>query len=136
MRAFPADIRSNDGDAPSGIVCPDCNGNIVVGAIEDGAADRRRLVFKCRVGHVYGLEELLIGKEAHIERTMWSALFAYEELAAILRDLGQRGGPDTDAVDDDERRSRIERADGIAAALRALIDRDESIRLTNPTTDG
>jgi hypothetical protein len=135
MDAFPADIRSNDGEVPTGMICPDCSGNLVVRAIGDDVRDRARLVFKCRVGHSYGLEELLTGKEAHIERSMWAAVFAYEELVALLRDLARRDGLDTDAVDDEQRRRRMERAEQIAKGLRALIDRDESIRLKNSPDD-
>lgn len=135
MDAFPADIRGSDGEVHTGMICPDCSGNLVVRAIGDDVTDRGRLVFKCRVGHIYGLDELLVGKEAHIERSMWAAVFAYEELAALLRDLAGREVGGSDAVHDDQRRRRLERADEIAQHLRGLIDRDESIRLKQPSTD-
>jgi len=135
MDAFPADIRSGDGEQRTGMICPDCSGNLVVRSIGDDVRDRARLLFRCRVGHVYGLEDLLVGKEDHLERTMWAAVFAYEELAAILRDLARRDGSDTDGIDDGQSRRRIERAEQIAEGLRGLLHRDESIRLKNATND-
>jgi two-component system, chemotaxis family, protein-glutamate methylesterase/glutaminase len=131
MDAFPADIRSGDGEQRTGMICPDCSGSLVVRAIGDDVRDRARLVFKCRVGHAYGLGDLLVGKEEHIERTMWAAVFAYEEIAAILRDAARRDGRDADGIDDAHAQRRIERAEQIARGLRDLIDRDESIRLKN-----
>jgi len=131
MDAFRADIRSSDGEVPTGLICPDCSGNLVVRAVGDDISDYSRLVFKCRVGHAYGLEELLIGKEVHIERSMWVAVFAYEELVALLRDVLSRNTADNHGIDDEQYRRRIERAQQIAAGLRALIDRDEAIRLTS-----
>src|SRR5688572_30172160 len=131
MDAFPADIRSGDGEQRTGMICPDCSGSLVVRAIGDDVRDHARLVFKCRVGHAYGLEDLLVGKEEHIERTIWAAVFAYEEIAAILRDVARRDGRDTDGIDDAQTQRRIERAEQIARGLRGLIDRDESIRVTS-----
>jgi hypothetical protein len=133
--AFPADIRSNDGEQRTSMICPDCSGSLVVRAIGDDVRDRARLLFRCRVGHVYGLEDLLVGKEEHLERTMWAAVFTYEELAAILRDLARRDGPDSDRIDDEQARRRIERAEQIAEGLRGLLHRDESIRLRTPAND-
>lgn len=135
MDAFPSSIRAHDGELPTGMICPDCSGNLVVRAIGNDVGDRTRLVFKCRVGHAYGLEELLVGKEAHIEASMWVAVFAYEEFAAILRNLLSRDGPDADVIDDDQYRRRIEHAERTAKALRALIDGDESIRLKSSAGD-
>jgi hypothetical protein len=135
MDAFPPGIRTSDDEVMTGMICPDCSGNLVVQAIGDDLRDRARLVFKCRVGHSYGLQELLIGKETHIERSMWAAVFAYEELAALLRNLAWRGGPDTDTIEDEQFRRRIERAEQIAEGLRALMQRDEVIRLKNPADD-
>ena len=129
MDAFRADIRSSDGEVPTGMICPDCSGNLVVRAVGDDIRDRSRLVFQCRVGHAYGLEELLIGKEAHIERSMWRAVFAYEELVALLRDVLSHDAAADHAIDDEQFRRRIERAEQIAGGLRALINRDETIRL-------
>jgi hypothetical protein len=66
---------------------------------------------------------------------MWAAVFAYEELAAILRDLARRDGPDSDRIDDEQAQRRIERAEQIAEGLRGLLHRDESIRLRTPAKD-
>ncbi|HEY7516734.1 MAG TPA: hypothetical protein VIE36_00455 [Methylomirabilota bacterium] len=129
MNEFPRAIRPGDGEATTRIICPECGGSITVRGIGDDVADLHRLVFQCRVGHRYAFEELLIGKERHIDRMIWGVVYAYEELAGMLRTATARDGRDSDTSPDDQYRRRAERAEEIAAALRALIHRDESIKL-------
>jgi len=62
MEPFPPELRPSDGEQRSGLICPDCGGSISV-----RAQGRGLLIFECRVGHLYTTEEMLIGKEAHIE---------------------------------------------------------------------
>ena len=135
MDEFPRDIRPSDGQRPTTIICPDCGGNILVRAIGEDVSDNARLMFQCRVGHAYALDELLIGKEHNIERAMWAALYAYEELGGILRTIGWHNGRDTDAIPDPQYHERTLRADEIAAAVRALIERDAVIKM-KPDVDG
>jgi len=114
------------------IICPDCGGSILVRAVGEDQSDSSRLVFQCRVGHTYALDELLIGKEQHIERAMWAAVYAYEELAGILRTICWRDGRDASVIPDEQYRERTSRADELAGALRALIQRDDAIKLKSP----
>jgi len=40
--------------------------------------------FRCRIGHAYSLPEVLASMEATLERRLWSAVAAMEELADFL----------------------------------------------------
>ena len=129
MEEFSRDLQPGDGQTRTGMICPDCGGNITVHAVGDDISDGNRLVFQCRVGHRYALDELLIGKEEHIERVMWAAVYAYEELAGILRTMSTRDGGGSNAASDEQCRVRTARAEDIATALRALIQRDDVVKL-------
>ena len=127
MEAFPADIRAPDGERPSGLICPDCGGSISV-SVTDGL-----LVFRCRVGHLYSVDDVLVGKEAHIEHTMCAAVHAYAEMAAFLRTLGQRDR--ATPIADTERARRAEQAEANARALRGILENDRRILLPEPLDD-
>jgi hypothetical protein len=83
MKALPLDW-SEEGEQCAGIVCPDCSGAVSVRI--EGA--RRTMFFQCRVGHTFGLVDLLASKEQIIEARLWRALYALEEYADLLDDLG------------------------------------------------
>jgi two-component system chemotaxis response regulator CheB len=126
MDAFAKDLTPEDGNQHTGMVCPDCHGSLTVGAEEPSS----RLIFRCRVGHVYSAEDVLIGKEDALEAALWTALHALEELAAFLVDIDD-GIPSLDA---DERTRRISSLQAHARALRDLIGKDVSIKL-GPAAD-
>jgi len=92
---------------------------LVVRALHTGGA----LHFRCRIGHAYTEDELLTAKEQRLESHLWAAVTAFEELAALLADLGR--APD--------RRARALLA---GQALRQVIERDHSIVLEVPGADG
>jgi two-component system, chemotaxis family, protein-glutamate methylesterase/glutaminase len=127
MDAFPADITPADGKQPTSLICPDCGGSITVRAVD------RLLAFECRVGHVYSLEDMLVGKEAHIEAVMWSAVHAYAEMAAFLRTLGDRDGSRR-LVPDAERLRRFEQAEAHATSLRQMLESDRRLALPESLT--
>jgi two-component system chemotaxis response regulator CheB len=131
MDAFPSRITAADGDAHTGMICPDCGGSLITRAAGGDAPARTYLVFQCRVGHRFTLEDLLNGKEEQIERAMWMAVYAYEELVALLRDLAAWPGGDGRIISEDQSRERIERADTTARALRELILQDRVIKLNH-----
>lgn len=125
MEPFPPDLQPSEGEQRSGLICPDCGGSISV-----RAQGRGLLLFECRVGHLYTTEEMLIGKEAHIEYLMWAAIYAYEEMAAFLRTLAARSEPVT--VADSERERRIEQTAANVRALREIIEHDRRLMLAEP----
>ena len=112
MHAFPKNLSGEE--QPSGLTCPECLG--VLGVREEGP--RRTLHFRCRTGHAYAAEEVLVGKEDRVENLLWMSLTALDELMAFLRDLIARGkgGP---YVPDHE--DRLRRAEEQKKTLVALI---------------
>jgi two-component system chemotaxis response regulator CheB len=70
--------------ATSGFTCPECHGSLW----EVREAGQQR--FRCRTGHVFTQESLLLEQSAHVERALWAALRALEEKAAILRRMSAR----------------------------------------------
>jgi two-component system chemotaxis response regulator CheB len=121
---FPSNIHASDGDQRTEIICPNCGGAIRLRA--EGPRDV--LAFKCRVGHLYSLDELLFAKEENIESTMWTAVYVYDELAGILRDLAGRRGRDG-TISEEDRTERLQQAERMASRLRQLIEEDQRINL-------
>lgn len=55
---------------PSGLTCPDCSGSLY--DLGDGR-------YRCRVGHAWSPEALLIEQGTEVERALWAALRALQE---------------------------------------------------------
>jgi len=70
--------------SPSGFTCPECHG--ALWEIEDGDILR----YRCRVGHGFSVENLLITQRADVEAAIWTAYRALEERAALFRRLSDR----------------------------------------------
>ena len=127
MSTFPHDLQPADGRQRTEIICPECGGSITVQAIGSG----RVLAFRCRVGHAFTLEDMIVGKEAHIESLMWQMLHAYEEFAALLKDVGDPTNQ-LKSLPDHERVRRIRQVEENADELKRVIERDEPIKLAAP----
>jgi two-component system chemotaxis response regulator CheB len=130
MSTFPRDLTTSDGDQHTSLICPNCGGAISIRA--DG--ERDLLTFRCRVGHVYSLEEFLVGKEDDLEYKMWSTIHAYEEMAEFLDDLAARLHREAGVARDDAARRR-QHAQGMATRLRDLFEEDRRISLKRPSDD-
>ena len=74
--------------AATGLTCPDRGGSLTVRA--DGGSGYFH--FRCRIGHVFALESLVAAKEDGVERCLWVAVTALEELLALGRDLQRAEG--------------------------------------------
>lgn len=74
-------------DPPSAITCPECGGTLWV-------TSEAPLRFRCRVGHAFSPEALLIGKQDSLESAIWAAIVALQERAELARRLMRRLGPD------------------------------------------
>jgi two-component system chemotaxis response regulator CheB len=68
---------------PSPYTCPECGG--ALWELEDG----KLLRFRCHVGHGYTAESLAVEQGDGLEHTLWSALRALEEQAALSRRMAQ-----------------------------------------------
>ena len=112
----------------TGISCPDCPG--VLGVSMEG----ERLRFRCRIGHLYSLTELIESKEQRLENVLWSPVTALDELATILTDAVESGGAGPLAT---EYQQRAERARRLSAMVREIIDQNTPVTLYSraPTSE-
>jgi two-component system chemotaxis response regulator CheB len=100
--------------AASEFTCPDCGGTLWM-------VESQPMRFRCRVGHSFSSESLVLGKQQAVEDALWAAIVALEERADISRRLLRR----TTGNRASERLARryetdIRRSEEGAAALRRL----------------
>ena len=108
----PVREPSDEGPGPpTSYSCPECQGPLW--QVEEGELAR----YRCRVGHAYSEDSLLIEQGSAVEAALWSALEAVEERAEFLAWVAQRHG---------DRRPRLrDRFEGAAADA---LERAELIR--------
>jgi two-component system chemotaxis response regulator CheB len=85
MQTLPSRSKPNQAVQITGIACPDCPG--VLGLIRN----RDHLKFRCRIGHTYSLQDLVISKERRLEEALWAPVTALEELGSLLREVLETG---------------------------------------------
>jgi two-component system chemotaxis response regulator CheB len=78
-----ADRHKNPG-IPSTMTCPECHGTLW--EVKEDELVR----FRCRVGHAYSDEALLVHQSEQLEAALWTALRALEENSALARRLAAR----------------------------------------------
>lgn len=64
--------------APSGFICPDCNGSLI--GVSDGN-------YRCEVGHAWTGDALLNARDHEVEGALWVALRSLQEKARLSRRL-------------------------------------------------
>lgn len=112
---------------PSRFTCPECGG-----ALWESPADSPVLRFRCHVGHGYTAEALLADQSGNLEATLWSALRALEEQAALYRRMVARTDGAGLAVIAGKYAAARDDAEQRAAALRALLRRSVPTPLEDP----
>jgi two-component system, chemotaxis family, protein-glutamate methylesterase/glutaminase len=122
MYAIPPRLELTAKSQIAGMSCPDCCGILAV-QVEGKRAD---LVFECRVGHIFSVEELLVSKEERLHARLWTAYTGLLELIALLDDLGARE-PNVDGRRRYGERSDVARAQ--AERLRRLIEQNTPVTL-------
>lgn len=65
--------------APAGLSCPECGGSLFE------PDDPDVVHFRCRTGHAYSPESLLAQQDISLEGTLWAAVRALQENAALAR---------------------------------------------------
>ena len=78
------DDRSLNEGVPSTQTCPECHGTLW--EQDDGGLTR----FRCRVGHAFSADTLVDQQAAYLEISLWTALRALEEHAALARRMAAR----------------------------------------------
>ena len=126
MYALPPRLREVQDPQVSGVSCPDCSGMLSVRP----EGKRWTLVFECRVGHTFMLEELLAAKEQRIDALLWTGYTAIVELAALLGDVCDH---DTSAEVVQQYRQRQERARLHAERVRRIIEENGPVVLPQGT---
>jgi hypothetical protein len=119
-------LGRNRSDRLVGLSCPECFGTLSLRT----EGPRGHLTFLCRIGHAFAVPELLAAKEEVLERWLWAALLSLEELRALLTGLtgladGQAMGSTASAF-----RERAERARDQAQSLRAIIEQNRAVEVT------
>jgi two-component system, chemotaxis family, protein-glutamate methylesterase/glutaminase len=76
--------RQQQPGEPSTMACPECHGVLWE------AKDEELVQFRCRVGHAYSAEALLVHQSEQLEAALWTALRALEEHSALGRRLAAR----------------------------------------------
>jgi two-component system chemotaxis response regulator CheB len=73
-----------EGDDLTPFTCPDCGGNLW---LHDDHGVRR---YRCRVGHAFSAQGLLLGKREALEAALWAAVVALRERADLSRRIVKR----------------------------------------------
>jgi len=129
MEALPSDLALHPGEHLTGLICPDCGGNLVVVILRES-----HLHFRCRVGHAYALIELLAAKEERLEAALWKAVYCFEEMAALLEDLVGRPHTDTGSSMREAFTQRRDLATDLSERLRQIIAADRPLANADPVT--
>jgi len=86
----------------------------------EGRADYRH--FRCRIDHAFGLDSLLAAKEDGLERCLWVAVTAVEELLALGRDLRRLDGASAPPYDPADLGDRLAQLQADAETLRRVAE--------------
>jgi two-component system, chemotaxis family, protein-glutamate methylesterase/glutaminase len=109
---------------PSTMSCPECHG--VLWEMKDQELVR----FRCRVGHAYSAEALLIHQSENLEAALWTALRALEEHSALSQRLASRAGSRGHARSASTFTEQAMDAEHHASVIRTVLQ--AGVRVTDP----
>ena len=127
----PAAMEDDEkyGAQPSPFTCPECHG--ALWELVDGDLVR----YRCRVGHSYSVDSMIVEQGQAAERALWAALRSLEEKAALARRLEEnslRRNQDEVALRFAERATETEEH---AEILRRLLLTDKQEDEENPSLE-
>jgi two-component system chemotaxis response regulator CheB len=128
--SMPGDMIEESRHRPegpaTGFTCPECSG--ALWEVRDGELVR----YRCRIGHAYSEDAMLVEQGSSVEAALWTALEVLEERAELLRSMAERRGgahPRLRARLESGARDAGERADLIRRALSTGGDHPDAFRL-------
>jgi two-component system chemotaxis response regulator CheB len=102
---------------PSTMTCPECHGTLWEVKDED------LVRFRCRVGHSYNDEALLVHQSEQLEAALWTALRALEEHSALARRLAARANSRDHSHSASAFTEQAMDAEHHASVIRTVLDR-------------
>lgn len=84
MSRFSTKFDTQKLGAPSGYVCPDCNGSLI--SVSEGN-------FRGHVGHAWTAEALLSARNDEVDGAQWVAVRSLQEKARLARGLAGKARP-------------------------------------------
>ena len=108
---------------PAAMSCPACNGAMF--ELDEGSVIR----YRCRVGHAWSPETLLLEQVESAETALWAAIRTLEEKAALHRNLAERATATQSHLSRRYHDERADESDHSAAVLRYLLRRPLAARL-------
>ncbi|WP_163989540.1 chemotaxis protein CheB [Pyxidicoccus caerfyrddinensis] len=100
---------------PSHFSCPDCGG--VLFEMDDEGLLR----FRCRTGHGYTSNALVVGQQKGVDEALWAALRALEESAALARRMAARARQHQHSHSAARFKQRAEEVEAQVLVLRQLL---------------
>jgi two-component system chemotaxis response regulator CheB len=128
----PGDMIEESRNRPegpaTGFTCPECSG--ALWEVREGELLR----YRCRIGHAYSEDAMLIEQGSSVEAAMWSALEVLEERVELLKTMAERRAGSHPRLYERLRagaRDAEERAGLLRRALTAGGDRHDAFRLAD-----
>lgn len=114
--------------APSAFTCPECGG--ALWELHSG----RLLKYRCHIGHAYSAESLVSEQARNLEASLWTALRALEENAALRRRMAERARDGKLPAMADEYARLAQDAEARAAQIRQTLMTDTPEKHAPATT--
>jgi two-component system, chemotaxis family, protein-glutamate methylesterase/glutaminase len=122
---FAVADRHQQPGIPSTMTCPECHGTLW--EVKDDDLVR----FRCRVGHAYSDEALLVHQSEQLEAALWTALRSLEEHSALARRLAARANSRGHTHSASSFTEQAMDAEHHASVIRTVLDK--GVRTSEPS---